>query len=239
MGNGSKLSDNTDPRKELLKKKIIAIVILIAVIAAIAAVATAVCAPVLGKADDPEELRAYIAGMGIWGPLFIILVTTIQVVAAFIPAGPIEIAAGYCFGILPGALICDIGMTLGGIIVLLLVRRFGMAFIEIFISKEKIDSLKFLKTNGQSKLVIFLLFLIPGAPKDVLAYGVGLTDISLGFWIFTISVGRFPSILLTVSSGDALGDQRYGHFIIILIVIIVIGIIGASVYRIWSKKQCR
>ena len=96
--------------------------------------------------------------MGFWGGAFFILVTAVQVVAAVVPGGPIEIAAGYCFGVLPGALICDIGMTIGSMLVFLLVRRFGMSFIEIFFSREKIESLKFLKTNGQSRLVIFLLF---------------------------------------------------------------------------------
>lgn len=220
-----------------MKKKIIAVIILIAVIAVIASVAIAVCVPVLNKANDPDELRAYIDSMGIWGPAFFIIVAAIQVVAAVIPGGPIEVAAGYCFGVLPGAIICDIGMTIGSIIVLLLVRRFGMSFIEIFFSKEKIDSLTFLKTNGQSRLVIFLLFLIPGAPKDVLAYGVGLTDLSLLSWLFITAVGRFPSILLTVLSGDALEDERYGHFIIVIIVIAALSGIGATFYRVWVKKQ--
>lgn len=220
-----------------MKKKIIATIILIAVIAVIASIAIAVCVPVLNKANDPDELRAYIESMGMWGPAFFIIVAAIQVVAAVIPGGPIEVAAGYCFGVLPGAIICDIGMTLGSIIVLLLVRRFGMSFIEIFFSKEKIDSLTFLKTNGQSRLVIFLLFLIPGAPKDVLAYGVGLTDLSLPSWLFITAVGRFPSILLTVLSGDALEDERYAHFIIVFIVLAALSGIGATFYRIWVKKQ--
>ena len=220
-----------------MKKKVIATLILIAFIAVIASVAITVCGPVLKKADDPEELRTYIEGLGIWGPVFFATVAMVQVVAAFIPGGPIEIAAGYCFGVLPGAIICDIGMTLGSLIVFLLVRRFGMAFIEIFISKEKIDSLTFLKTNGQSRLVIFLLFLVPGAPKDVLAYGVGLTDLSLLSWLLITAFGRFPSILLTVMSGDALEDERYGHFIIVIIVIAALGGIGATLYRIWLNKQ--
>jgi uncharacterized membrane protein YdjX (TVP38/TMEM64 family) len=219
------------------KKKIIAFAILIAVITVIAAIAAYVCLPVLKKADDPEELRIYIEGMGMWGVAFFIMVTVIQVVAAFIPGGPLEIAAGYCFGMIPGAIICDIGMTLGSMVVFLLVRRFGMAFIEIFFSREKIESLKFLKTNGQSRLVIFLLFLIPGTPKDILAYGVGLTDLSLVSWILITSVGRFPSILLSTMSGDALGEQRNGTFIVVIIVIAALGATGALAYRIWLKKK--
>ncbi len=235
---GQKTQDE-DGKKDraLLKKRAAAILILAAVIAAIAAIALTVCVPVLKRADDPEELRAFIEGMGFWGIGFFILVTMIQVVAAVIPAGPLEIAAGYCFGVLPGALICDIGMTAGSMLVFLLVRRFGMPFIEIFFSREKIEALKFLKTNGQSKAVIFILFLIPGSPKDVLSYGVGLTDLSLFSWFIITSVGRFPSILLSTISGSALEDRHYGAFAAVLIVVAVTGVIGGAAYRRWAKKQ--
>ena len=112
-----------------------------------------------------------------------------------------------------------------------------MSDASAWLSKEKIGEIKFSKTNGQSRLVIFLLFLIPGTPKDILAYGVGLTDLSLAFWIFTVSVGRLPSILLSTLSGDALGDKRYGHFIIVLIIISALAAIGAAFYRRWTKEQ--
>lgn len=222
---------------ERIKKRITAVILLMLFIAVVSVTAYTVCAPVLRMADDPNQLRTYIGNMGIWGYGFFVLVIAVQVVAAFIPAGPIEIAAGYCFGALQGAVICDIGMTIGSLIVFLLVRRFGMAFIEIFISRKKIESLKFLKTNGQSRVVIFLLFLIPGAPKDVLAYAVGLTDLGLVSWLFITAVGRFPSIILTTMSGDALGDQRYDQFITVMIVIAAVAGAGSVLYRIWSRRR--
>ena len=112
-----------------------------------------------------------------------------------------------------------------------------MDFIEIFVPREKVESLKFLKTNGQSRMVIFLLFLIPGAPKDVIAYGIGLTDLSLAAWLFITAVGRFPSILLSAMSGDALMDQSYGRFIVVIAVIAVTALAGGILYRVWMKKQ--
>lgn len=223
--------------KSSIRKKIIAIVILILVIGILAAVVLTTCMPMLKMADDPEVFREYMEDRGAGGVIFFIFVTIIQVIAAVIPGGPLEIAAGYCFGPLRGALICDLGMTMGSVIVFLLVRKFGMAFIEIFISRKKIESLRFLKTTGQSRLVIFILFLIPGSPKDILAYAVGLTDLSLGTWIFITSVGRFPSILLSTLSGDALGEGKYALFAAVIIAVAVLAAAGGFLYRLWAKKQ--
>ena len=219
------------------KKKIIAALTLAIMIALIALLAVKVCVPMVRMAEEPEQFREYMAQRGLKGIVLFVFVTAMQVIAAVIPGGPLEVAAGYCFGPVRGALIADIGMTLGSMAVFLLVRRFGMDFIEIFVPREKVESLKFLKTNGQSRMVIFLLFLIPGAPKDVIAYGIGLTDLSLAAWLFITAVGRFPSILLSAMSGDALMDQSYGRFIAVIAVIAVTALAGGILYRVWMKKQ--
>ena len=70
-----------------------------------------------------------------------------QVFAAIIPGGPFQIGAGYAFGVWKGSLICDFATTLASVVIFLLVRRFGVHFIELFIDKEKLESIKFLKDN--------------------------------------------------------------------------------------------
>lgn len=218
-------------------KKLIAIGTLLAAIALIVVIVIKVCMPMLQMADNPDAFRAYMEEKGLSGILLFIFVLAIQVVAAVIPAGPLEVVAGYSFGAIKGALIADIGMTIGSVIVFLLVRKFGMSFIEIFMPREKIESLKFLKKEGGATLIIFMLFLIPGAPKDVLGYGAGLTDISLLTWIFIVSVGRFPSILLTVMGGDAISGRNFGYLLVVLIVMCVVTVLGTLFYKRWQKKQ--
>ncbi len=225
------------PKQKFSRKKLISVGIVVLLIALIVVLVIKLCIPMVKMADEPEEFRAYMNENGFRGIVLFIFVIAVQVMAAFIPAGPLEMAAGYCFGAVKGALIADIGMTAGSLLIFLLVRKFGMDFIEIFIPRKKIESLKFLKTTGQSKSVIFLLFLIPGTPKDILSYGVGLTDLSLGTWLFITSVGRFPTILLTAVSGAALLGRNYDHFIIVIVLIAVTAVIGTILYRKWIKKQ--
>ena len=121
--------------------------------------------------------------------------------------------------------------------VFLFVRKFGMKFVELFVSKEKIESVRFLKSSRKSESIIFLFFLIPGTPKDLLSYLVGLTDMKVSHWIFICAVGRFPAIFLSVLSGSALGTENYTIAVAVFAVLIVLYMIGLIVYRFHNRKQ--
>ena len=127
-------------------------------------------------------------------------------------------------------------MTLGSVIIFLLVRKFGMKFIELFVSKEKVESIKWLKTDKKSIAFIIIFYLIPGTPKDLFCYLLGLTDMKLWVFILINFLGRFPAIILSASSGGALGKEKYVAFFILMAVIVVMYIIGALIYRHHNKK---
>ena len=186
--------------------------------------------PMVKMAQDTEALKAYMDSLGAWGWLIFIGMIVLQVIVAVIPGGPFEIASGYAFGVVWGTVICDIGTTLGSLLVFLLVRRFGKDFIELFFSKAQIDSVKFLKTNEKSTFLIFLFFLIPGTPKDLLSYLVGLMDMKVSTWVMITAVGRLPAILLSSLSGSALNSQRYEIFAIAMAAALVLSILGMIFY---------
>lgn len=193
--------------------------------------------PLVKFMSDPEEFRIWVEGKGIWGILAFMGMNMVQVMLAIIPGGPFEIGAGYAFGVIKGALICDIAMTFGSILTFLFTRKFGMHFVELFVSKEKIDSAKFLKASKKRDGIVFLFYLLPGTPKDLISYLVGLTDMKLSTWILINFVGRLPAILLSAMSGSALGTKRYGVAVGFIAVIIVLYIIGALVYRRHNAKN--
>lgn len=192
--------------------------------------------PMLMFMSEPEKFQMWVQSKGIWGVLAFIAMNCVQVLFAIIPGGPFEIGAGYAFGIWKGSLICDIAMTFGSVIIFLLVRRFGRKFIELFVSKEKIDSIKWLKTDKKSIAFIILFYLIPGTPKDLFCYLLGLTDMKLWIFILINFLGRFPAIILSASSGGALGKEKYVAFFILMGVIIALYVIGALIYRHHNKK---
>ena len=187
--------------------------------------------PMIRFIEDPASLSVWMDEVGIWGPIIFILLNTAQVLLAIIPGGPFEVAAGALFGPWLGSLLCDVAMSAGGVITFLFVRKFGMRFIELFTTREKISSVKFLHSNEKSTSLLFLFFLLPGTPKDLMCYVAGLTDIKVSTWILINVVGRFPAILLSALSGSALGNQRYGIFIAAFSIIIVFYFLGTFLYK--------
>ena len=192
--------------------------------------------PLVQFVSEPEKFQLWVEEKGILGVLAFMGMNILQVLLAVIPGGPFEIGAGYAFGVVKGSLICDIAMTIASVIIFLFVKKFGLRFVELFVSKEKIESVKFLKSSKRSESIIFLLFLVPGTPKDLLSYLVGLTDMKLSHWIFICGVGRLPAIFLSALSGSALSSARYHLAIILIAAIIMLYVVGIILYRIHNKR---
>ena len=187
--------------------------------------------PLVSFASNPEILRVWMQDLGIWGILIFGIFNFLQVVFAVIPGGPFELAAGYILGVVPGTLLCDITMTISSVVVFLLVRKFGLRFVELFVSRRQIENMGFLKDNQKVQSVLFFIFLLPGTPKDVVTYLAGLTNLSLKSWIFICFVGRFPAILLTALGGSALGNAKYGIVAVVIVVFAVAYLAGMRLYR--------
>lgn len=193
--------------------------------------------PLVSFVSEPEQFRIWVESKGILGILAFMGMVILQVFLAIIPGGPFEVGAGYAFGVVKGTLICDAATTLASLMVFLFVRKFGMKFVELFVSREQIESVHLLKSSRKSESIVFLLFLIPGTPKDVLSYLVGLTDMKVSHWIFICAVGRLPAILLSALSGSALGSENYGIAVAVFAALIVLYVIGLFVYRFHNRRQ--
>ena len=166
-------------------------------------------APMIEFVSRPQEFRAWVQEHGIWGKVLFVGMVLLQVVVAIIPGEPLEIGAGYAFGAVEGTLLCLIGIALGSTLVFLLVRKWGVPLVEVFFPIEKIRSLRFLQDSQRLNRIVFLVFFIPGTPKDLLCYFVGLTEIKLPTWIAISFFARIPSVVTSTLGGDALGTQQY------------------------------
>ncbi len=183
-----------------------------------------------------DKLQAFVAEHWFLGTLIFIAICMIQVIVALIPGEAVEIAAGVIFGSWWGTVVCLIGITLGSCVVILLVRRFGRSFVESLYPRDKIDSLPILNNPKKRNAMIFLLFFIPGTPKDLITYIIGLTEVSIPMYILLTTVARIPSILTSTFGGDAVGEGKIIKAVIIFVITAVISGIGYLIYRIIQKN---
>lgn len=193
--------------------------------------------PLLEFVSEPDKFRTWVDSHGIMGRIIFTGMIVLQVIVAIIPGEPFEIVAGYAFGIFEGTLLCIIGAIIGSTAVFLFVRRFGIKAVEAFFPREKIDSIKFLKNSRRRDLLIFIIFLIPGTPKDLLCYFAGLTKIKLSTWILITAVARFPSIITSIVGGNALGLQQYQFAAIVFAVTFGISVLGLYIYNHITRRS--
>lgn len=216
------------------KKQVITTCVVIVLFLLLAAL---VSKPLLGIVKDRQAFANYINSKGILGIIIFSILNIVQVIFAVIPGGPFEIIAGYAFGVIKGTIICDIAVTLGSLFVFFMVRKLGTKFTSYLISFKKLEEVKFLQDASKLTLVLLLIFLIPGSPKDVITYAMGFSKIPYKNWIFVNIIGRLPGIILTVISGSALGENRVSIAISMWSVTFVLYVIGVLCYNAYSKKK--
>lgn len=213
------------------RKQAVALVCLGLAVVVMVAIFWFVGRPMLQFVSQPDQFREWVDSHGLWGRVAFVGMMMFQVFVAIIPGEPLEIGAGYAFGVLEGTLLCVLATSLSGTLIFLIVKKFGMKFVTLFVSEEKIHSLKFLQNTRRLDLIAFLLFFIPGTPKDVLTYIAGLTPMRLSTWIFITTVARLPSVITSTVGGNALGTQEYLFAVIVFAATAVISGVGVLVYR--------
>lgn len=192
--------------------------------------------PMVRLADDPEAFRLWVDSYGTWGRVIFVGMVVLQVLVAFIPGEPVELAAGYAFGVVEGTLMTLLGFLIGSWLVFVLVRRFGVKLVEVFFTRNKISELRFLQNPKKTKIIAFLLMLIPGTPKDFLSYFAGLTRLKTAEWLIIVAFGRIPSLVTSVVTGAAAGEEKYGLSAIMFVVTLLISAAGIVYYR-WLCRQ--
>lgn len=165
--------------------------------------------PMTDLVRNTQLLESWLDSLGWTGRLAYAGMVCFQVIVAIIPGEPLELAAGYAFGALEGTLVCLAGIIVGSAIVFGLVRLFGVRLVRLFFSTEKIRSMRLLNDPKRLFILASILMILPGTPKDLLTYCVGLTKMPFPTWMLICSVGRIPSIITSTLCGNAVRDGRY------------------------------
>ncbi len=191
--------------------------------------------PMVRFISQPERFRDWVERSGVWGWLGYCSMVFLQVVVALLPGEPFEIAGGYAFGALWGTALYLAAATAGSMAVFALVRQFGRPLVRLYFPEEKLRLLRFLRTGRRRVLLLALLFLLPGTPKDLMCYFAGLTEIRWPVWLLICSLGRLPAALPSALGGNALGTEQYGTALAVFAAALVISGGGLWLFQ----KTCR
>ncbi|MFR8063646.1 TVP38/TMEM64 family protein [Thomasclavelia spiroformis] len=182
-------------------------------------------------------LKKELAKFGNWGKIILILIMAFQVVFVFLPGEVIEIAAGFSYETFEGLIICLLGTIIGTVIIYSFLNKYGIKFINKFYDTSKINQIKFLKKEKHLEIIIFIIFFIPGTPKDLITYLAPFTRLKLTTFLAISSIARIPSIITSTISGSALSNQNYQLTIWVFIITGIISILGLLIYKFYVHKK--
>jgi uncharacterized membrane protein YdjX (TVP38/TMEM64 family) len=187
---------------------------------------------------DKEWIKSVLKAAGPLAPLVFILLQSLQVVFAPIPGEATGFIGGYLFGVPLGLLYSTLGLTLGSAGAFLIARWLEKRYVARWIPAEVLQKFDFLMER-QGAMVSFILFLLPGFPKDYLCFVLGLSRMSLKLFLLICVVGRIPGTLLLTLQGAKVYEGDYystlGILGLCLVVIVLLGYYREAAYR-WIRR---
>jgi uncharacterized membrane protein YdjX (TVP38/TMEM64 family) len=176
--------------------------------------------------SQPERTRDYLRSFGLAAPLVYVLVHAVQVILAFIPGEVVQIAGGYVFGTVLGALYSVVGVALGTLVAFLVVKAVGSSLVKAVVPDKTYRDFEFLVNKPHADVMIFVSFLIPGIPKDALTYIAGLTPIKTTKFLIVSMLGRLPGLLGSAYIGANLQKKHYWPVLIISAAAVILFAVG-------------
>ena len=160
-----------------------------------------------------DTLQSFLLQFGIWTPLAFFLLQLLQIIIAPIPGGTVGLVGGALFGTIGGFLISAAGTLAGSIIVFVLAKRFGRPFVLRFVSPELVEKYDHIK-ESRLNTVLFLIFLFPLFPDDMLCFIAGLSPMPVKTFILIIMLARTPSVFINTMIGAGIMDDSPTQFMI-------------------------
>lgn len=222
MNKRKKQKDNNATK---LSIQIIAVIVFIAVMTLV----TLLCIPLINLLQTPDgrlQIKETVGKMPVLSVILYIILQAVQIIVAIIPGGPMQLLGGMLFGKLFGFLFCILGTLLGTVAVYYLVKLIGSPLVEAFVAKKNFKTLRILENQRRLEILVFVMFLIPGIPKDALTYLVPLTKLPAERFFALSTVARAPAIFMSIMVGDSLSKGNFIQSVVFFLILVAIATIG-------------
>ncbi len=199
--------------------------------------------PVMRELSTKEGQLAFkekVSSSGILGLLMLFALQVAQIFLIIIPGEPIEILAGMCYGPIWGTVFIMVSAGIISTIIFFLVRKYGKRFVYNFCDKEKvakIENSKLFKNPNKIEMIMFILFLLPGTPKDLLVYIAGLLPINPVKFVIISVFARFPSVISSTLAGANLAVGDWKKSIVMYLAIVLVAIIVILIANKFDKDK--
>ena len=160
------------------------------------------------------------------GVLILLGLQLLQVIVAFIPGEVVQVAAGMLYGPFGGTAVILLGVVIASTVVFQLVHVLGAPFVRAMVSDSFLEKFREFEKSGKLTVIVFILFLIPGLPKDVFTYIVGLTDMKLGTFLLVSTLGRVPGVFVSSYAASSIMEGDYVTSIVMFAVLAVLAGLG-------------
>ncbi len=167
--------------------------------------------------ENRETLRNYVENWGKAAPMVFIFIQALQVVIAPIPGEFTGAVGGFIFGALPNTIYSTIGLSIGSMAAFLAAKVIGMPLVKYFVSEKSLERFHFL-TERRGAAISLILFAIPGFPKDILSYILGLSPMGVFTFFWVSAIGRIPGTIMLSLSGSAVFEEDWTSLMTLLVV---------------------
>lgn len=187
--------------------------------------------PYLKELFEPggiERVIVEVRGAGPVGIGILLGLQFLQIVVAFIPGEVVQVAAGMLYGPWLGCAIIVLGCVISSAFIFVLVHKLGAPFVQNMVPTNQLEKFRKFEASGKLNIIVFILFLIPGLPKDVFTYLVPLTDMRMRTFLILLNIARIPGIIISTYAADGLVEGRIVESVIIFVVAAVIALLGIA-----------
>ena len=192
----------------------------------------------LATPEGRENFKLFVDSLGFGGWLITLGIQLLQIFVAFIPGEPVELMLGYVWGPWLGTATCLLGIFIGTSVIYLFVKKLGRRFVERCVGESDITKYKFLSSRSRAQLTVFILFFIPGTPKDALTYIAPIAPIPTLSYLLITTFARIPSVVTSTILGDSIAEGNYLVAIIVFVFTALISVLGIVFGNKFVERRC-
>lgn len=172
-----------------------------------------------------EGVNAFLAQYKTASIFIYIGLQAVQILISVIPGQILQFAAGYAYSYLFGYVYSVVGIALGTVITFYLARVLGKDAMHLIFGEKRISKFVSILNSKKAYVIIFVLYVIPGFPKDLITYAAGVSEIKLKPFLILALVGRTPALMATIMMGSMFKDGSYIGLVLLAITATVLCIL--------------